>query len=294
MPHSSLAMGNMDLSHMVKAVLFEEAGDSWLGPTASIIYASHEGNTHLIGDAATERQKERWLRPHVEGHTRSCFAKTESDGAGADPTVRSTAVTREGDDYLIEGTKWFITGAQGADNAIVMARMPGGSATMSMTDLDRPGIFLDRCMEPMDRCIAGGHGVLRFENVRVPTEDILGDVDKGVGRRGRACFLLCHQEIQVCGRGGLFAVQAGRWRHGQAHKGGAGADVVGRSGLLESPGVSAVRDLGQVERRYRKHHGASCIRQQDLWHQLRCPGRMVILTPARPGLVVRQSGAATQ
>ena len=178
-PHASIAMGGMGLSHVAKAFVFEEAGYSWLGPTALNIHAPDEGNIHLMEEVGSERQKERWLRPQVQGRTRSCFAMTEPEGAGADPSMLATTAKRDGDGYLIHGTKWLITGADGADYAIVMARMEDGSATMFLTDMDRPGIVLERNMDAMDRCFTGGHGVLRFDHVRVPAEDVLGEVGKG-------------------------------------------------------------------------------------------------------------------
>jgi acyl-CoA dehydrogenase len=178
-PHASIAMGGMGLNHVAKSLVFEEAGYSWLGPTALNIHAPDEGNIHLMEEVGSERQKERWLRPQVEGRTRSCFAMTEPDGAGADPSMLTTTARRDGDDYVIDGTKWFITGADGADYAIVMARMEDGSATMFLTDMDRPGIVLERNMDAMDRCFTGGHGVLRFDGLRVPADDVLGEVGKG-------------------------------------------------------------------------------------------------------------------
>ena len=178
-PHASIAMGGMGLSHVAKAFVFEEAGYSWLGPTALNIHAPDEGNIHLMEEVGSERQKERWLRPQVQGRTRSCFAMTEPEGAGADPSMLATTAQRDGDGYLIHGTKWLITGADGADYAIVMARMEDGSATMFLTDMDSPGIVLERNMDAMDRCFTGGHGVLRFDHVRVPAEDVLGEVGKG-------------------------------------------------------------------------------------------------------------------
>lgn len=179
-PHASIEMGGLGLSHIAKAAVFEEAGYSWLGPTALNIHAPDEGNIHLMEEVATPAQKERWLRPQVQGHTRSCFAMTEpAPGAGADPSMLATTAVRDGDDYVIDGLKWFITGAEGADYAIVMARMEDGSATMFLTDMDRPGITLERSMDAMDSCFTGGHGVLRFEGLRIPASDVLGEVGKG-------------------------------------------------------------------------------------------------------------------
>ncbi|GAC1529091.1 MAG: acyl-CoA dehydrogenase family protein [Ramlibacter sp.] len=179
-PHASIEMGGMGLSHVAKSVVFEEAGYSWLGPTALNVHAPDEGNIHLMEEVATPAQKERWLRPQVAGKTRSCFAMTEpSPGAGADPSMLRTTARRDGADYVIGGTKWFITGADGADYGIVMARMEDGSATMFLTDMGRPGITLERNMDSLDRCFTGGHGVLRFDNVRIPGDDVLGEVGKG-------------------------------------------------------------------------------------------------------------------
>ncbi|WP_423459412.1 acyl-CoA dehydrogenase family protein [Ottowia sp. VDI28] len=179
-PHASKEMGGLGLSHIAKAVVFEEAGYSCLGPTALNIHAPDEGNIHLMEEVGTHEQKERWLRPQVAGETRSCFAMTEpSPGAGADPSMLATTAVRDGDSYLINGEKWFITGADGADYAIIMARMEDGSATMFLSDMDRPGIKLERNMDAMDACFTGGHGVLRFENLRVPATDVLGEIGKG-------------------------------------------------------------------------------------------------------------------
>ena len=179
-PHASKALGGMGLSHIEKAVVFEEAGYSWLGPTAMNIHAPDEGNIHLMEEVATEAQKERWLRPQVEGKTRSCFCMTEpAPGAGADPSLLNTTAVRDGDDYLINGLKWLITGADGADYAIIMARMEDGSATMFLSDMNREGIRLVRNLDAMDRCFSGGHGVVEFKNLRIPATDVLGEIGKG-------------------------------------------------------------------------------------------------------------------
>lgn len=179
-PHASEDMGGLGLTHVAKAVVFEEAGYSWLGPTALNVHAPDEGNIHLMEAVASPAQKERWLRPQVQGLTRSCFAMTEPDpGAGADPQMLATTAVRDGDGYRINGRKWFITGAEGAAYAIIMARMEDGSATMFLADMDRPGITLERNMEAMDRCFTGGHGVLRFDDLHVPDGDILGEPGKG-------------------------------------------------------------------------------------------------------------------
>jgi len=179
-PHASRDFGGLGLSHVAKAIVFEEAGYSPLGPTALNIHAPDEGNVHLLEAVASEEQKERWLRPMVEGRLRSCFAMTEPPpGAGADPGMLATTARRDGDDYVVDGVKWLITGAEGAGVAIVMARMEDGSATMFLTDMDRPGIEVVRTMDALDTCFTGGHGVVRFSDVRIPASDVLGEIGKG-------------------------------------------------------------------------------------------------------------------
>ncbi len=178
-PHASVAMGGLGLTHFEKAIVFEEAGYSRLGPTALNIHAPDEGNIHLLEVVATEAQKQRWLRPQVQGQTRSCFAMTEPDGAGADPSMLATTARREGDHFIINGTKWFITGAVGAAYVIIMAKLEDGSATMFLSDMDAPGIEIERQMNAMDTCFTGGHAVMRFNDLRVPVDQVLGELGKG-------------------------------------------------------------------------------------------------------------------
>jgi acyl-CoA dehydrogenase len=179
-PHASVELGGLGLSHVDKAIVFEEAGYSPLGPVALNIHAPDEGNIHLLEAVATPEQKARWLKPLVEGRTRSCFCMTEPDpGAGADPSMLQTTARREGDEYVIDGVKWFITGAQGAAFAIVMARDESGGATMLLTDMDRPGIRIERLMDALDSCFTGGHAVVRFEGLRVPAAHVLGKPGEG-------------------------------------------------------------------------------------------------------------------
>jgi acyl-CoA dehydrogenase len=179
-PHASAHYGCLELDHRAKAIVFEEAGYSPLGPIALNIHAPDEGNIHLMEEVCTPAQKERWLRPMVEGRIRSCFAMTEpGEGAGSDPSMMQTRAVRDGDHYRISGTKWLITGAEGASFAIIMAKLEDGSATMFLADMDQPGIRLERLMDSLDSCFVGGHGVLHFEDLRVPASDVLGELGKG-------------------------------------------------------------------------------------------------------------------
>jgi alkylation response protein AidB-like acyl-CoA dehydrogenase len=179
-PHVGRDFGGLGLDHRGKAIVFEEAGYSPLGPVALNIMAPDEGNMHLLEAVATPAQQERWLRPLAAGHTRSCFCMTEPDpGAGSDPGMLQTHARRDGDHYLISGRKWFITGADGAAFAIIMARLEDGRATLFLADMDQPGITVERSMDTLDSCFPGGHGVVRFDELRVPAADILGELGEG-------------------------------------------------------------------------------------------------------------------
>jgi len=105
----------------------------------------------------------------LETSTFPLIARRDSDETAGD----------NGDAYVINGTKWFITGADGAGWAIIMARMEDGSATMFLSDMTREGIKVERLMDPMDSCFVGGHGVVTFTDVRVPAADVLGELGKG-------------------------------------------------------------------------------------------------------------------
>ncbi len=179
-PHVSREWGGMGLSHVGKALVFEEAGYALLGPLALNIAAPDEGNMHLLDVVATRAQKARWLRPLAAGTIRSCFCMTEPPpGAGSDPAALATTATRDGDAYVIDGTKWFTTGAVGAGFAIIMAKGEDNRATMFLADMDQPGITIERTMDSLDQGFPGGHAVVRFHGLRVPAADILGEIGQG-------------------------------------------------------------------------------------------------------------------
>ena len=179
-PHVSHEYGGLALSHVGRAIAFEEAGYSPLGPLALNVFAPDEGNMHLLEAVATPAQKERWLRPLASAAIRSCFCMTEPPpGAGSDPSMLTTTARRDGDHFVINGGKWFITGADGAAFTIIMADAEGEGATMFLADMNTSGIVVERSMGSLDSCFPGGHGVVRFEDVRVAAADILGEVGKG-------------------------------------------------------------------------------------------------------------------
>ncbi len=179
-PQVAREYGGLALSHVGRAIAFEEAGYSLLGPVALNVFAPDEGNMHLLEAIARPAHKERWLRPLAAGEIRSCFCMTEPEpGAGSDPSMLMTTATRDGDHYVINGSKWFITGADGAAFAIIMARADHDGATMFLSDMTAPGIAVERSMWSLDTCFPGGHGVVRFDNLRVPADDILGELGQG-------------------------------------------------------------------------------------------------------------------
>lgn len=155
------------------------------GPMALNINAPDEGNMHLLDHVATPDQRERFLAPLVRGEVRSAFAMTEpAPGAGADPERLATVASRVDGGWSITGHKWFITGADGAAFHIVMARTSGdpgaaGGATMFLVPGETPGVEMVRHVGTQDKSMVGGHCELRYNDVRVPEDAVLGEVDEG-------------------------------------------------------------------------------------------------------------------
>ncbi len=184
-PHVAPEYGGQGLDMRGRAVVFEEAGWSLFGPLALNIAAPDEGNMHLLEAVATAEQKERYLRPLAQGAVRSCFAMTEpAPGAGSDPAALSATATPTTGGWLVNGRKWFITGADGAAYTICMARTSGspgdrGGATMFLVDADTPGLRITRHIETLDEGFFGGHCELEFDDVFVTDEAVLGAVDQG-------------------------------------------------------------------------------------------------------------------
>lgn len=182
-PHVPAEFGGLGLSHFGRAIAFEAAGYSMLGPVALHCAAPDEGNMHLMAEVADQRQKERWLRPLASGEVRSCFAMTEPMGAGSDPALLETVAEPVAGGYRVSGRKWLITGAEGARFVIIMAKLAGGeragAATMFLADMKQPEIVLERQLDSMDSSFTGGHWVMRFDNLFVPEEDVLGAVGEG-------------------------------------------------------------------------------------------------------------------
>lgn len=181
--------GGREPSHREQAVLFEAAGWSTLGPVALNCAAPDEGNMYLLGKIANEEQIEKFLVPVIDGRQRSVFAMTEPGGAGSDPAQLSTEAVFDGSEYVINGRKWLITGANGARTWIIMARVApnahgdsssSGGPTLFLCDGNTPGIELERVMNTMDRNYVEGHGVVRFNDLRLPASAVLGEVGQAL------------------------------------------------------------------------------------------------------------------
>jgi acyl-CoA dehydrogenase len=183
--HVSKEFGGLELDHRSKAVLFEAAGYSMLGPVALNIAAPDEGNMHLLDEVATPEQKERYLRPLAAGETRSCFCMTEpAPGAGSDPAALATTARQVGNSYVINGRKWLITGAHGAAFAIIMARTIDAhghdiGASMFLWPMADPAIRITRTLDTMDSSFTGGHCEVEFQDLKVTPDAVLGELGKG-------------------------------------------------------------------------------------------------------------------
>jgi alkylation response protein AidB-like acyl-CoA dehydrogenase len=161
--------------------------------------APDEGNMHLLLEAATPRQRDLWLRPLAEGRIRSCFLMTEPDVASSDPLSLRTTAERIGDELVIHGRKSFATGATGAKVAFVVVRtgreVRPESYSIVGVPTDTSGFTVTRNPELIGAHYPGGHGDVTLDEVRVPAENVLGEVGEGyrlaqirlvVGRLGHA------------------------------------------------------------------------------------------------------------
>jgi acyl-CoA dehydrogenase len=173
------------LTQLETAAVLKRSGLSPLGPVAVNTMAPDEGNMFLLGKVATDAQQQRFLAPLVSGEARSAFFMTEpaeEGGAGSDPSMLQTTAVRDGDEWVIRGRKKFITGAEGARVGILMARTGDGEraqATMFLVDLPHPAIRIERLLDTIDSSMPGGHAQVLIDDLRVPQDQVLGEVDEG-------------------------------------------------------------------------------------------------------------------
>jgi acyl-CoA dehydrogenase len=183
LPHMPEEYGGMGLGHVAMAAVSAEAAKTGFGPFALNAQAPDEGNMHTLHHWATPEQKQKYLRPLCDGHVRSCFAMTEPEVAGSDPTLIQTRARLEGDHWVIDGHKWFISGARGAKFAILIARseddpeLPQAANSAFLVDIPSEGWEVVRDIETM----SGGHNhcEIRIRGLRVPKQNLLGGRGQG-------------------------------------------------------------------------------------------------------------------
>ncbi|HLK10538.1 MAG TPA: acyl-CoA dehydrogenase family protein [Candidatus Binatia bacterium] len=172
------------LANWEYGMLCELMGRSLLAPMAFNCAAPDTGNVEILAEFGTPEQKKRWLEPLLEGTIRSCFSMTEPEVAGSDPTLLRTRAVKDGDHWVIDGHKWFTSGAVGASVAIVMAvtdpdAAPHLRASMILVPTDAPGFNLVRSVPVMGHTEGGGHCEVRYEACRVPLASTLGPEGAG-------------------------------------------------------------------------------------------------------------------
>ena len=184
-PQMPKALGGQGLSTVGMAAAYEEMNRSIFGPAVFNCAAPDDGNMILLLKAATEAQKDRWLRPIVEGRARSAFVMTEPHpGSGSDPGgMMLTRAEKKGERWVVEGRKWFITGAETAEIFILVARTSidaRKNLTAFLFHRDRPGWRIVRRIPIMGPEEHGGHCELEFDGLEIPDADRLMNVGDGL------------------------------------------------------------------------------------------------------------------
>ncbi|HYI62394.1 MAG TPA: acyl-CoA dehydrogenase family protein [Acidimicrobiales bacterium] len=183
LPHMPKEWGGMELGHVGLAMVQAEAAKSTYGPWVLNCQAPDEGNMHTLLHWGTDEQKERYLRPLCEGRVMSCFAMTEPEVAGSDPTLIKTRAYPDGDEWVIDGHKWFISNAHRAGFAILVARteddpdLPQAANTAFLVDIPSEGWTEVRQIETMHG--STGHSEIRIEDLRVHQDQMLGGRGQG-------------------------------------------------------------------------------------------------------------------
>lgn len=193
-PYLPESEGGMGLGMMEFAQLSEVLARTPFGHYALNCQAPDIGNIELLHKYASPELQERYLKPLMQGKIRSCFSMTEPDFAGSNPVNMGTIALREGNEYVINGHKWFTTAADGAAFAVVMAvtdpnASPYERASMIIVPTDNPGFRLVRNIPIMGEAGEGyhSHGEIRYENCRVPLSNLVGKEGSG--------FLLAQERL---------------------------------------------------------------------------------------------------
>ncbi len=172
------------LNNQEYGVLCEVMGRSQIASRIFNCNAPDTGNMEILAEFGSPEQKKRWLQPLLDGEIRSCFSMTEPETAGSDPTLLRTRAVRDGDQYVINGHKWFTSGAYGAAFAIAMVvtdpdAPPHRRASQIIVPIDTPGFNLVRPVPVMGHTGGGGHAEVLYENCRVPLTNVLGGEGMG-------------------------------------------------------------------------------------------------------------------
>ena len=185
-PQMPAEYGGLGDSFRDSLAVFEEAGHSLLGPPALRVDAPDEGNMHTIEIAGTEAQKEQWLPPLIEGDAHSAFSMTEPmQGGGSDPKMLQTTAEKDGDEWVIDGHKWWTSNGYEADVFLVMARTdqeahPYEGCSIFLVPAETEGLELVRNIPAMkSEMYDVSHAEVRYNSVRVPEENLLGAENAG-------------------------------------------------------------------------------------------------------------------
>jgi acyl-CoA dehydrogenase len=183
-PQMPPSRGGLGLDVVGRAVFYEEANRSIFGPVCLHCAAPDDGNMTVLEKIGTDRQKEEFLQPIVDGKVRSAFVMTEPHpGAGSDPTMMLTKAERKGDKWVVHGRKWFSTGADGAAHYILVAKTsddPRKGLTAFLFHQDQPGWRVTRRIPIMGPEEHGGHCELEFDGLEIPDENRLLEVGDGL------------------------------------------------------------------------------------------------------------------
>ncbi len=182
-PHLPAEAGGMGIGFMKYVYMNEILGRSPIAPRAFGAQAPDSGNAEILHQFGTPEQKEKFMKPLVSGEVRSCFSMTEPEVSGADPTGLRTRAVRDGDDWVINGHKWFTSGAIGASFAIVMCvtdpdSPPHRGMSQIIVPTDTPGFEIARSVPVMGET-AGNHCEIWYRDVRVPVTYTLGSPGDG-------------------------------------------------------------------------------------------------------------------
>jgi len=183
-PQSPKEFGGMALPVGAWPAIYEEAARSIFGPLAIHCMAPDDGNMNLLAKVGTPAQKEKFLRPIVDGKVRSSFVMTEPHpGSGSDPAMMLTRAEKRNDRYIVRGRKWFITGADGAAHYILIARTSDDARhglTAFLYHKDQPGWRILRRIPIMGPHEHGGHCEIEYDGLEIPEENILLRVGDGL------------------------------------------------------------------------------------------------------------------